>query len=226
MLEIPNLILIISAALVATGSPGPATLKIASTSMHYGWRAGLMTAAGVTTGSLMWSISAACGMAAIMLSNSWTLEIIRYLGAAYLLYLAIQSAKSALLPGPKHRDALSDQPRNSEEFNQTKHSKATRDTAKSMYFSGLALHLTNPKAILFFGSLYGVALPASTNTETLAFVVILVGTISTCIFHGYALLFSRPPVMRAYLRYRRWFEGAFAVIFGIAGLKILTARLQ
>ena len=43
---------------------------------------------------------------------------------------------------------------------------------------------------------------------------------------GYALLFSNPVVARGYLKLRRWFEGAFALAFGYAGLKILTAKLQ
>ncbi len=46
-------------------------------------------------GSLIWSISAALGLGAIMLANAWVFEIIRYFGAAYLMYLAYKSARSA-----------------------------------------------------------------------------------------------------------------------------------
>jgi threonine/homoserine/homoserine lactone efflux protein len=45
------------------------------------------------------------------------------------------------------------------------------------------------------------------------------------VFFGYALLFSTGMFVRGYQRLRRWFEGAFAVLFGLAGLKTLTARL-
>ena len=46
------------------------------------------------------------------------------------------------------------------------------------------------------------------------------------VLHGYALLFSNPVVVRGYLKLRRWFEGAFALAFGYAGVRILTAKLQ
>src|SRR3546814_11448424 len=86
------------AALVATASPGPATLAIAGTSMASGRRYGLALAAGVTTGSLTWSIAAAAGFSAVMLANAWAFEVLRYAGACYLLFLAFKSARSALTP--------------------------------------------------------------------------------------------------------------------------------
>jgi threonine efflux protein len=94
-----NLPLILSAAFVASASPGPATLAIADTSMQSGRRAGLALALGVTTGSLTWSIAAAIGLAAIMASSAWALEVLRYVGAAYLMLLALKSARSAIM-GP------------------------------------------------------------------------------------------------------------------------------
>ena len=93
-----NLPLILLAALVATASPGPATLAIAGTSMASGRRYGLALAAGVTTGSLAWSVAAAAGLSVVMLANAWVFEAMRYAGAAYLLFLAFKSARSALRP--------------------------------------------------------------------------------------------------------------------------------
>ena len=52
-----------------------------------------------------------------------------------------------------------------------------------------------------------------------------VGLQSAAIFTGYALLFSHGRIARAYLRLRRWFEGAFALLFAGAGLRVLTTRL-
>src|SRR3546814_17136585 len=100
-----NLTLILLAALIATASPGPATLAIAGTSMASGRRYGLALAAGVMTGSLTWSIAAAAGLSAIMLANAWAFEALRYAGAAYLLFLAFKSARAALTagaPAPRH----------------------------------------------------------------------------------------------------------------------------
>jgi len=202
-----NLPLILLAALVATASPGPATLAIAGTSMASGRRYGLALAAGVTTGSLAWSVAAAAGLSVVMLANAWVFEVLRYAGAAYLLFLAFKSARSALRPGAA--PAI----------------KTAAPSLATAYRRGLLLHLTNPKAILFFGSLYAVGVPAGTSPASLALVIAAVGLQSFALFHGYALLFSSPPLARGYAKLRRWFEAAFAAAFAFAGIKILTARL-
>src|SRR3546814_7491103 len=86
-----NLTLILLAALIATASPGPATLATAVTSMPSGRRYGLALAAGVMTGSLTWSLAAAAGLSAIMLANAWAFEAPRYAGPASLLFLPLKS---------------------------------------------------------------------------------------------------------------------------------------
>lgn len=199
--------LILPAALIASASPGPATLAIAGTSMGAGRRAGLALASGITTGSLAWSLAAAFGLGALMLANAWALEIVRFFGAAYLLYLAFRSARSALRRGEGEAVAL-------------------KGGLSALYAKGLALHLTNPKAILFFGALYSLAIPADASPSTLAAVVGAIGLQSFAIFHGYALLFSTPALARGYARLRRWFDAVFALGFGYAGVKVLTAPLR
>lgn len=201
-----NLPLILIAALIASASPGPATLAIAGTSMTSGRRAGLALAAGVTSGSLLWSVSAALGLGALMLANAWAFEIMRYFGAGYLLFLAFKSARSALVPGDAKSRIIA------------------TGSLRSAYGKGLALHLTNPKAILFFGSLFAIGVPPGSAPEDLALVIGAIGLQSFCVFHGYAVLFSLPGMMTTYSRLRRWFEAVFALAFGAAGLKILTTN--
>lgn len=208
MLDDINLPLILLAALLATSSPGPATLAIAGTAMKAGRGYGFAVAAGISTGSLMWSTAAAFGLGAVMLANAWLFELLRYCGAAYLIFLAAKSAKSALTPGEIEPKGIAHR------------------SLRRAYATGLGLHLTNPKAILFFGSLYAVGVPAQVSPATLVTIILAVAVQSTLVFHGYALLFSSPPIARGYMRLRRWFEGTFALAFGYAGFKILTARLQ
>ena len=136
-----NLPLILVAAFVAGASPGPATLAIAGTSMASGRTSGLALASGITAGSLIWSISAALGLGAIMLANAWIFEIIRYCGAAYFMFLAYKSARSAI---------------SSKKINV----KSMAGSKSVLFSKGLLLHVTNPKAILFFGSLYSLGVPA------------------------------------------------------------------
>jgi len=201
-----DLPLILLAAFIATASPGPATLAIAGTSMTSGRRYGLALAAGVTCGSWTWSIAAALGMGALMSANAWAVEVIRYLGAFYLLFLAFKSARSAIAgsgDAAKYTDVSS---------------------LKAAYAKGLALHLTNPKAILFFGALFAVGIPAGSSVTSLIMVVTAIGLQSLFVFHGYALLFSSAPMVTVYRKLRRLFEAAFAISFGIASFKILTTR--
>jgi threonine/homoserine/homoserine lactone efflux protein len=201
-----NLTLILIAALIASTSPGPATLALAGTSMATGRRAGLALASGITTGSFVWSISAALGLGAVMLANAWLFEIVRYFGVAYLLYLAYKSARSAL----SSKDIAL---------------RTVTGSPARLYSKGLLLHITNPKAVLFFGALYSIGVPPDAAPSDLAIVIIAVGLQSAFIFHLYAVIFSSRVMAKAYLRARRWCEGAFAIGFGVAGFKILTARL-
>ena len=204
-----HLTLIMIAAFIAVASPGPAVLAIAGTPMRAGRRTGLVFASGVTTGSLAWSIGAAAGLSAAMLANAWLIEAIRWFGAGYLLFLAFKSARAAITPGD---DAMPQ--------------GLALTPGRRAYARGLALHLTNPKAILFFGSLYSFGVPIDASVSDLAMIVVLVGFQSAIVLHGYALLFSNPVVVRGYLKLRRWFEGAFALAFGYAGVRIVTAKLQ
>lgn len=201
-----NLTLILMAALVASASPGPATLALAGTSMASGRKAGLALASGITTGSLIWSISAALGLGAVMLANAWVFEVVRYFGTGYLLYLAYKSARSAL----SDKDIAL---------------RSMKGTPAKLYSKGLLLHVTNPKAVLFFGALYSIGVPSGASIGDLSVVIIAVGLQSALVFHLYAIVFSSRTMTTAYLRARRWCEGLFAIGFGVAGFKILTAKL-
>ena len=209
MINEVNLPLILIAAFLATASPGPATLAIAGTAMSGGRQKALAIASGVTTGSWMWSISAALGLGAVMLANAWAFEAIRYSGACYLLYLAFKSARSALSDSTNVAIA-----------------KVRSQSLSRCYSQGLALHITNPKAILFFGALFSMGIPPGASASVLVLVIVSIGLQSFLVFHGYALLFSNPSMIKRYRRLRRWFEGAFAIAFGLAGIKVLTSRIN
>ncbi|MBU2992608.1 LysE family transporter [Octadecabacter sp. 1_MG-2023] len=189
---------------VAGGSPGPATLTISSTSMAHGRAMGLRLAAGVVLGSAIWGIAAALGFSAIMVANAWLFEVIRFAGAGYLLFLAGKSLLSAW------------------------HGKAVQPQVPSRagaFGKGLALHLTNPKAILSWGAIYAVVLSADAAPMSVAFLFCVLSLTSMAIFFGYAVLFSSAPIATVYLRAKRGFDLVFGVLFGAASLKLLTAKL-
>ena len=69
-------------------------------------------------------------------------------------------------------------------------------------------------------------MPAHASPATLGALVLALGVQSAVIFHGYAVAFSVPWIAARYNRLRRAFEAVFALAFGAAAWKILTARTQ
>lgn len=205
----PEVMAIWVAWMLAGGSPGPATMGIAGTAMSEGRRPALAFALGILAGSASWGIAAALGLSAIMLANAWVFEILRYAGAAYLGWLALKALKRA---------ASSD--------SAAAMGTPFKGSFSTLFLKGTAIHLTNPKAILSWGSIYAIIAPSDATPATLFayFAVLYAGSIM--IFLGYAMLFSSEATVRAYARARRWFDLAFAGFFGVASFKILTARLQ
>lgn len=201
-----NLLLILGIALIAVASPGPATLAVSATSMNQSRKHGLTLASGISTGSLIWNVSAALGLGAIMAANAIFVEIFRYLGSGYLLYLGYKNLRSAIKPSA------------------TTQVKIKKTSYKATYLKGLALHITNPKAILFFSALYAVGVPANASVADLTLVVVAIAAQTTLVMHFYAIIFSIPKVVAVYEKLKRWFDGAFATVFGFAGFKILLAE--
>ena len=66
---------------------------------------------------------------------------------------------------------------------------------------------------------------ASMISKTTAFVILALFIQGIFIFQGFAVLFSIAGVAAGYQRLKRWFEAAFAIAFGFASFKLLTAKL-
>lgn len=205
----PGFIAIWFAWLMAGGSPGPATMGIAGTAMNEGRTAGLAFALGICAGSAAWGIAAALGLSAVMLANVWLFEVIRYVGVAYLGWLALKALKRAMTSDDEV--ALG---------------KPVTGTLPTIFTKGAAIHLTNPKAILSWGSIYAIVAPSDASLPMLLGYFGMLYAGSLLIFIGYAFLFSSARMVRTYRRARRWFDFAFAGFFGVASYKILTVRLS
>jgi len=193
--------------LLAGGSPGPATLSISGTAMERGRFNGFCVSLGVLAGSASWGIASALGVGATMMANPWMFEVVRYAGALYLLWLAFKALKSALM----HQTSLANTP--------------FAGNPKQLFVKGALLHLTNPKAILSWASIYAIALPPNPSFVLMVqcFALLYVGSI--LVFVGYAFLFSSRTVVAIYIRMQRAFNLTFGAFFGFASFKILTAEL-
>ena len=207
MVEV-NYLLIVSAVFFSIASPGPATISIASTSANHGKVHGSVLAYGIATGGFIWSCAAAFGLSSIMYTNAWLFDLLRYVGAGYLLYLAFKSTCSAC----SKKDIQM--------------SLVPKSSLRATYFKGVALQLTNPKVILSFASIYAILLPSDTSPKELVLVIISISVMANVLFQVYAYLFSTTKVRVKYFLLRRYFESIFALFFGFAGFKILTTKLE
>lgn len=203
-----ELVALLIAWAVAGGSPGPATLTISGTAMAHGRAAGVAAGAGVLVGSATWGVASALGMGTLMLTHAWIALSLKYIGAGYLLWLALKSLRSALRP------------------DDTRLQKGLSGPLRRVFLKGLLIHLTNPKAILSWGAIYAIALPAGAGYSAVFTLFFQLVAVSALVFIGYGLLFSTPRISRAYARLRRGFEALFAALFGAAALRILTARVE
>ncbi|HWT38690.1 MAG TPA: LysE family translocator [Paraburkholderia sp.] len=202
-----NVLFAYSAYFVGTASPGPSNLAIMSIASTDGRKAAFSFAAGVVCGSCFWAMLAALGLSAALLAFSGLMVGMKIFGGCYLLWLAFKSGRSALRP----RGA------------QTRESGAPL-SLRRLYTRGLMLHLTNPKAILVWISVVALASPANGGAPHMPTTVAGCLAIGMLVFGSYAALFSTPFARRVYLSIRRWLDGGLAVVFGLAGLKLLASR--
>src|SRR5215470_19507093 len=94
MLDLSTLALFATACLVLTATPGPDMLLIASRSVSQGKAAGFATLAGIQVGTYCHALAAAFGLSQLFVAVPVAYDIVRYAGAAYLLYLAWRTFRS------------------------------------------------------------------------------------------------------------------------------------
>ena len=174
--------------------------------MERGRLAGVISGLGILSGSAFWGVASALGMGAVMLANAWVFTTLKFVGALYLGYLALKSFRSAW------------------HGNEAKQQTALKGGLKRVFPKSLAIHLTNPKAILSWGAIYAIALPANASGSSVFVLFAQLISVSAFVFVGYGILFSSPWIVAGYRRARRVFETAFGVLFGAASVKILTTQ--
>jgi len=129
-------ILLFSAATLALGlTPGPDMILVAARSAAQGRMAGLVTQFGASAGSAFHAIILALGLSQLFLAVPYAYDLVRYLGAAYLLYLAWQAFTA--------RDSFSSQS-----------SSNTRLPLFVIFRQGFFSNLLNPKVALFYLALF------------------------------------------------------------------------
>lgn len=204
---VSQLALVYGTYLIATASPGPSNMAIMATAMRDGRVPALALAAGVITGSLFWATLAATGISAVLAASAQALYIMKMVGGVYLLYLAFRTGRSALRPGAA--------------FVNVKTGRAT-PRYRVLYRQGVLMHIGNPKAVLAWMAIMSLGLGESASDGTLPAIIGGCALLGVMGFGGYAISFSTAPMIALYARLRRWIEGTVAVVFAVAGVKLLT----
>ena len=119
------------ATLTVGAAPGPGMMFAVSRSVGQGRLAGLVSVLGLSTGSFTLCLSAAFGVAAVIAASQLAYDVLRYLGAAYLVYLAARTlVVGAAVPG---RD-----------------NSSRRDPLSRVFGQAVVTNLLNPKSGLFY----------------------------------------------------------------------------
>jgi threonine/homoserine/homoserine lactone efflux protein len=126
-----NLLLFSGAAMVLLLIPGPAVLYIVARSVAQGRTAGLVSVLGIHAATFIHVLAAALGLSVLLLSSALAFNIVKYAGAAYLVYLGLRK-----IFGPAEAAGANG------ELKQYSHAKLFRD--------GFVVNLLNPKTALFF----------------------------------------------------------------------------
>ncbi|PLY05581.1 MAG: threonine transporter RhtB [Arcobacter sp.] len=130
-MEIISFLFIVSSIIIIL-IPGQDMILVMSRSITQGQKAGIMTALGVSVGLMGHTVLATLGLGALLLASEWLFDLIKYLGAAYLVYLGYQ-----LIVSKEHKLAISDIPKVS---------------YKKMFFEGVISNISNPKITIFYFS--------------------------------------------------------------------------
>jgi threonine/homoserine/homoserine lactone efflux protein len=130
MIEPSKLYLFMGAALALLLVPGPAVLYITARSASQGRMAGLVSVLAIETANFTQAVAAGLGLSAILLSSALAFDAVKYLGAAYLIYLGIRK-----LLTPDH---------------ESENEEVKRESLSRIYWQGFLVNILNPKTALFF----------------------------------------------------------------------------
>lgn len=124
--------LFFAAVFVLSGTPGPNMLHILSRSVEFGLRRSIAAMAGCLVALVLILSASAGGLTALLMALPGAFEVLRYLGAAYLLYLGIQAWRADVAPLDVGEDTL-----------------RTAQSATNLFRCGFIIGVSNPKLLLF-----------------------------------------------------------------------------
>lgn len=179
MFGIHDLTLFIISGLLLNIMPGPDSLLIMTRSATQGWRAGSAAALGIGAGTLVHVTAAALGLSALLSASATAFTVVKWVGAAYIVYIGIGMLRSRLQSDGEQAAAAQ----------QAQAKAAVRLPFRKIFFQGFLTNVLNPKVALFFLAFVPQFISADSSNKPLAFIIL------GCIFdfngmlwcHGLAL---------------------------------------
>nr|WP_320125920.1 LysE family translocator [uncultured Shewanella sp.] len=206
-MDLNSLILFAVACLAINLIPGPDVIYIVSNTMKGKMISGLKAAMGLGVGYFVHTLAASLGLSAIILSSALAFSIVKWLGAAYLMYLGIQALIS-MWRGNNHIVVDDNSIPNG-----------------NVFFQGIVVSVLNPKVALFFLSFlpqFIDPLAGSTSIQllTLGLIFSLLATLCNVLYASAgSWVFSRPNSQR----YSRALEGISGVLLIGLASKVMTS---
>ncbi|ADJ16644.1 LysE family translocator [Halalkalicoccus jeotgali] len=174
MIEFTTLAAFVPAVLAIIVAPGPDTVYTVTQSLKSGRSAGLIAGLGTATGVLVHTIGARLGLAALLRTSALAYMVVKYVGAAYLLYLGVQMFRS-----DDQFDLQTD--------------LAEQDTSLvESYRKAVVINVSNPKVAVFILAFFPQFVPATANASLqMSLLGLLYTGLSVCYLGVVALFASR-----------------------------------
>ena len=209
MAGIHDLALFVAAGLLLNLTPGPDMAYIAARSAAGGFRDGAAATFGITAGCVVHTVAAAAGLSALLATSAAAFEIVKWCGAAYLLY-----AGARLIAGSMKRTAAH---------------RATPHIAKApprqIFREAFVINVFNPKVALFFLAFLPQFIAADAPAKPWSFVLL------GCLFNVNSLFINLPVAwlasragrgLRESARLSRWLTGAVGALFVLLAARLAT----
>ncbi len=204
----PEFLTLVVAHALAVASPGPDFALVLRQSLAHGRRVAVWASLGIGSGIAIHVAYCSLGLGLLLRDSPTALNIAKYLGAAYLGWVGVQAIRAQPRDGDVDLAARNDAP-----------------TDGAAWLQGFIVNVLNPKAALFFISLY--ALRVSPTTPPLLKLGygawLVVATMAW--FCLVSVLFTQTSVRRRFLRHGHWIDRALGVVFLGFALALLLAKL-
>jgi threonine/homoserine/homoserine lactone efflux protein len=149
-----TLLLFVGASLALLAVPGPAVIYVVTRSLDQGRAAGVVSVLGVETGTFAYALAAAAGLTGLIAASEIGFTVVKYAGAAYLVYLGVRKLLE--------RDEV------------VERSSSARSR---LYLRGVLVQLLNPKIAVFFLAFLPQFVDASRGSAALQ--ILVLGTLFT-----------------------------------------------